>query len=232
MSVPKIYIFGDSFCWEKSYFPDAWPAQLSKKYSVQNFSMGGFSNYEIFLKICEQENRFEPGNTVLVCWSDPNRFYSNPGIKKDYKLYENYLTNFHNDFLNRFFQKQIMQEVKKILIEKKVQFLFLWSFPSDYKTEVLNANWVNALLEDYDPNNYIYMDEFENEVKPALFYFSKKEAEKFKTHKEISEFFINDARPNHIGDQKVHDAIFDLIDKFVQHKISGKINLLELMNER
>ncbi len=221
----RIFIFGDSFCWKESYFTEAWPYKLSSKFEVFNYAEGGYSNSEIFLEFLRRYEQMTESDVVIFSWSDPNRFYVNPEVKKTSNIAEIFYSHFYNKKLNEFFQKKISEEIKKMILDKKLRALFFWSFPSDYRTDKENQNWVHSILEDYHFSNYTYFDNFENEVKPALIYFSKKEALSCKTSNEVIEFFTKDGRPNHIGDQSVHDTILSIIEDFVNHKISGQIDL-------
>jgi hypothetical protein len=163
------------------------------------------------------------GSTVILAWSEPSRFYLRPGISRTDSLYEIYWTNFYNEILDNLHQKLYTDEVKRLAKLKKLKLLILWSFPSNYNiADIENPNWLHSTGNE---SEYIYIDEFDNEIKPPLIHFSKKEVAHITDHAELTNYFRKDTRSNHIGDQRIHDALHDIICEFVENKLSGKINL-------
>jgi hypothetical protein len=227
----KIYIFGDSFfCrWVETGREYGWIYQLAQKYFVVDAAQPGASNYEIYLNFLKYVNNITPEDTVILGWSDPSRFYVNSGISKNEKIYELYYKNFYNSTLSTLYQKTIMNEIKRIIKEKNIKALFFWSFPSDYiEGPKERTNWLDAILSNIDVEKYQYLDTFENEVKPALIYFSKKELVKFSSETDIITYFRDiDVRPNHMGSKRLHNELVTLVSEFVTNQKSGQIDLIK-----
>ena len=227
----KIYTFGDSFFyrWVETGREYGWIFQLAQKYFVVDAAQPGASNYEIYLNFLKYVNDITPKDTIILGWSDPSRFYVNSGISKNEKTYELYYKNFYNSALSRLYQKTIMNEIKRIIKEKNLKALFFWSFPSDYiEGPKENTNWLDAILSNIDIERYQYLENFDNEVKPALVYFSKKEVEHLTSEKEIIDYFKNtDKRPNHIGNRQLHDELVRIVSEFVKNRSAGQIDLIK-----
>lgn len=86
----KLWTFGDSFTedykefhgWSKKYIE--FKGYVPKNYTeilaemldaeYENNGHGGFDNYSIFDTICENSERFNPGDIVVINWSDTLRF--------------------------------------------------------------------------------------------------------------------------------------------------------------
>jgi hypothetical protein len=227
----NIYVFGDSFfCrWVSHNVEYGWIYQLTKKYSVFDFAIGGASNHDIYLKFLHQVNNITPDDVILFGWSDPSRFYVNPGITRDYKLY---YKNFYNKTLSMLQEKSYTSEVKNLIKEKNLKALFFWSFPSDYvEVSQENFGWVESMLADTTDQQYYYITTFENEVKPALIYFSKKEVADFKLADEVIHYFQKqDKRPNHISDKVIHDELVKIVVEFIENQTSGQIDIIKRLN--
>jgi len=219
----KVYIFGDSFFTQSLYRSNSWPDMIAKKYHVVNAAQLGASIYDIYLQFLRHYKNITKNDTVILGWSDPWRYYSKPEIPKNEELSKLYYTQFYNQDLESFYQESIMNEVNRRLKEKEIRALFFWSFPTGY--------WVDTVIQDLDHNSYIYKTEFENEVRPALIYFSKTEAAHCKTEKEIINFFKNDLRPNHLSSQKIHDELYNIVTDFIDQKIQGQIDLFQRVND-
>jgi len=218
----NIYIFGDSFCAELVPDKNAWTIKLREKFFVINEAEGGASNHEIFLKFLKYCDLMPDNSIVILSWSDPTRFYLKSGLVRTEFLYNVYWTNFYNETLDNLYQKLYTTEVKRLAKLKNLRLLVIWAFPSGYLTDRTNSNWTNSTSNDA---LYDYIDEFENEVKPPLIYFSRKEIEYITDQDKISEFFTADKRANHLGNQRVHDALYNIVCDFAENKIAGKINL-------
>ena len=225
----KIYIFGDSFCVADEHNHNSWTVKLRKKYEVINEADPGASNHQIFLKFLKYCSLMEDGSIVVLAWSDPTRFYLNPGIERTDYLYGIHWDNFYNPILDELYQRLYISEVKRLTELKRLKLLVLWSFPSGYDIGHPNANWLFKVPND---SAYTYLDTFENEIKPPLIYFSKKEIEHLNitNHKRIADFFRSDRRSNHMGDQRTHDALHDIVCDFAENQISGQINLNDRLN--
>ena len=63
-------------------------------------------------------------------------------------------------------------------------------------------------------------------------HFSKKEIEhlNINNHRRVAEYFIGDRRSNHLGDQRMHDALYNIVCDFAQGRIAGQINLNYRLN--
>jgi hypothetical protein len=82
------------------------------------------------------------------------------------------------------------------------------------------------------PPKYYYLDTFENEVKPALIYFSKKEVGHCTTTNDIIDYFKNkDNRPNHIGNVRVHNELTKIVAEFIKGRTSGQIDLIKRLSD-
>jgi hypothetical protein len=231
----KIYIFGDSFFsrWVEDNNTSGWIVQLHAKYpEVINTAVGGASNHEIYLNYLKYIDDITPDDIILFGWSDPSRFYVNPGITKDEKIYKLYYANFYNKTLSMLQEKTYMSEVKNTITEKNLKALFFWSFPSAYvEVPRENFNWLDSMLIDITDQQYYYSDTFENEIKPALIYFSKKEVADFKSPDKVVHYFQKqDKRPNHIGDQAIHDELVKIVVEFIENQTSGQIDIIKRLN--
>lgn len=85
-----LWTFGDSFTenykdhheWSrnyiefKGYVPKSYSQVMSEMLDcdLENHGGGGFDNYSIFETICENAEKFFPGDTIIVNWSDTLRF--------------------------------------------------------------------------------------------------------------------------------------------------------------
>jgi len=231
----KIYIFGDSFFyrWIETGIDYGWIVQLTNKHFVVNSAIPGASNHEIYLSFLKYSDIITPDDYVIIGWSDPSRFYVNSGISKNEKTYRVYYEKFYNKALDTLQQKTFMSEIKKIIKEKNFKTLFFWSFPSDYiDAPKENTNWADAIASNIDTTKYYYLDTFENEVRPALVYFSKNEVEQTTSSNNIIDYFKNkDNRPNHIGNVQVHNELTKIVEEFIKGRISGQIDLIKRLSD-
>lgn len=91
----KLFVFGDSFSEQrgihapysiwKGYSPDTYPHIISKKLEIPlfNFSHGGFSNSDIFQSVCQNVDKIEDGDIVIIGWSGLARFrLANPKLNR------------------------------------------------------------------------------------------------------------------------------------------------------
>lgn len=228
----KVYIFGDSFLSAESRGSFSWALKLAGKYEVVNTAQGGISNHEIFLRFLKYVDLFTESDSIIIGWSDPSRYYVIPGVTKSESTFRTYYTHFYNKELDLFHQLSYMQEIKRLIKKHNLQVLFMWSFPTDYKgIETDNPNWLDAIASDLPADNYSYQDTFENEIKPALLYFSKKDVRHFKSQKEITKYFIKDSRPNHISDQRVHEELYNIASQFIEKQLDGHIDLVKRLED-
>lgn len=231
----KLYIFGDSFSvnygqpsliqrfFEKTTIYEqqpSWIQQLSQKYKVRNFSEGGYSNSHIFLKFVENIDSITSNDFVIIGWSDVTRPYAD--IKMTQKLRELYMEYFYSHRLHREHSKMYMSTVKEILIKRNIPHLIFWSFPSYYDN---GPSWTCR-----DLNNFVYCDEFANEIRPALIYFSRIELDSNLTVQEYIEYMGNDSRLNHVGNATVHNELFKIVVDVIDGKLSGMIDLKQRLD--
>lgn len=226
----KIYIFGNSFTLNnvEEY---SWIHQLTKKYSVKNFSRAGETNGAIFLNFLKNVNAITEEDIVIICWSDYYRFYvKDPSILNKKKTLEKaYYDHFHDETLLKYHSHGYLDQIKQIVKDKNIRMIFFWAIP----TEFLDMpNWVSTKFDPTSSSSFVYSHEFENEVRPALIYFSRKElgSEVSLDENKIVEMYQHDPRPNHISDKNVHKELFTIIEEFFQGKISGSINLEDRLN--
>ena len=226
----KIYIFGDSFfIWDP--VPWSWINLLDKTYSIECCAAPGASNQEIYLSFLEHYNQITPNDLIILGWSDSNRTYVNPQVKKESYPLKLYHTTFYNKELTELYSDSIMGKIKCIVEDKNLKALFFWSFPSDYDVDNNDSNWIDALISNLDHSNYLYRKEFKNEVRPALIYFSKKEVEHLKSADKISKYFSKDRRPNHISAEHIHKELYNIVTEFLENKISGQVDLLQRLTD-
>jgi len=209
--MPKktVYMFGCSFSvdYEVSW---TWPTMLAKKYMVKNFSQEGFSNSHIYLSILENIEQMKRGDTMVVVWSDLFRFYT-INAKHKSKMLNTYLRYFHNEKLVKEHYKFYLDQVEILAREHDVQLVVVWSHPSDYGPASVDRFRYEYLHEDESQ----YIRNFENEIKPALIFYSLNEIKSLNlVNKILINYFSNDPRPNHIQSKETHSLIFKkLVDK-------------------
>ena len=218
----RLYIFGDSFSiWRPE--EQSWVHLLTEKYDVENFSYPGASNANIFLKFLEIHQCIVPEDIVIISWSDINRNYDSKNSTERRLIFDEY---FFHQTLQKMHDKSYLERTKELIKECNLKALVVWAFPSEYKFNNTPASWVQPEFNYIDYNTYEYSVDFENEVKPALVYFSRIEIEKENVSEhEILKAYARDTRPNHISNLKVHDELVKIVDEFILGKISGQINL-------
>lgn len=212
----NIYIFGDSFSINggNNYSDWAWIKQLSKKHNVINCSQPGHSNQDIMLDFLEHSNVIDEHDFVIIGWTDPNRCYTSK--KKDPNFLNIHQTMFYHHIVSQVHYNGCLNKVKQVVKDKKINLLVFWSFPSDYQTR-RNASycWNGIDFQKLTQEEYIYDVEFDNEIRPALIYFSRQEVPTNYNDAQVAKFFANDCRPNHINDQEIHNQLASVVEKFV-----------------
>jgi hypothetical protein len=218
----KLYVLGDSFSM-RSVREWSWISRLTTKYDVKNFSYSGASNANIFAKFLEIYQHISPEDAVIISWSDTNRNYDSERTAERREIFSKYF--FHPE-LHKMHDTAYLKRTKELITEYNIRALIIWAFPSDYKFNNAPANWIQPEFNYIDFNTYEYSVDFENEVKPALVYFSRIEIEKENiSQQEIIKAYTNDRRPNHIGNVKVHSELVKIVDEFIIGQTSGQINL-------
>jgi hypothetical protein len=222
MKIKNLYIFGDSFS-TPSYEKYAWIQLLSAKYNVINFSKAGNDNHSIFLDVLNNIKKLTNNDFLLIVWSDYTRFFSHD--KNSKKLQKIYYKSFFNNQLLRMQSLLYMRNIKEIIEERNLQHLICWSFP----TRIDNIDlWTNSKDFDNDSDNLFKYDiSFKNEIRPALFYFSRKEL----ANVDVLKVYSNDIRPNHIKSKDVHLLLYKTVNKYIENKLNGQVNLKELSVE-
>jgi hypothetical protein len=214
-----IFIYGDSFSLAEG--PNSWVNLLKSEHEIKNKSLGGASNHYIFLKFIEDINTLTENDIVVICWSDWSRHYSiDPKtVTENFKSFYKYFWNMQ---LLEVQSSLYLDKIKLIASEKNLRLLFIWGFPTSFGTIKF---WTDP--GDVHIEHLKYSHCFENEIRPALMYFSRKElpTEISCNQNDITEFFINDQRPNHLANKDVHIELATIIKEFYQSKISGQINL-------
>jgi hypothetical protein len=206
----KLYIFGDSFSIKSGFIYSSWINQLSKKYKVVNFSKGGTGCAEIFNQLKINIANITPDDIVLIGWSDQNR---------DFKF---------DKELQQTKYKEALTTAKELLVNRGIRHLVFWSFPSDDSKKI---GWCDEGFDNIHHSEYDYIVRFENEIVPALIWFSKQEVINNRwPDEQVIDYFGNDTRVNHLGEQKIHNVLFEIVDEFIQNKISGHVSLCQRLD--
>ena len=226
-------MFGDSFLADQSVHKNkklidgvltvdqSWVQQLSRKYSVRNLSSPGSSNSDIFLKFVENIDNITSEDFVLIGWSDATRPYCLEKITP--RLREIYMTYFYNPRLHVENQTLYMKSVSDTLIERNINHLVFWSFPTGYIGK--NTSWVSR-----DHEAYTYNANFKNEIRPALVYFSRIELDSNLTPEAVIAQMGNDNRPNHINTELVHNELAKVVREVIEGNLSGMIDLKQRLD--
>lgn len=218
----KIYIIGDSFASLTYQNSGSWVMLLSKKYNVEHVSLCGGSTQEIMLKFLDWSNEITSNDIVVLGISDPHRFYiSDSSIR--HTVWESYYKHFYNETISQIHYQACLNKIKQHAKEKNIKLLIFWSFPSDYRSSI---KWSSKDFQKISYNDYIYDIEFDNEIRPALIYFSRLEVPAHLSSTQIGEFYANDVRPCHIDNFDIHKKIYNVVDNFYNNNISGQINLI------
>jgi hypothetical protein len=209
-----IFMYGDSFSVSNKVRYTSWIDQLHGKHQLTNRSIEGASNHYIFLKFMEDLDRITTDDLVVFCWSENQRYYQKD-TKKTQEVDQLYHKHFYNQRLLEMQSEMYLDKIEAVVKERKIHMLFFWAFPSGY-TDSKNWWWISS--KSVSEDRLIYSHTFENEVRPALMYFSRMELSE-------ENFPINDIRPNHIASQRLHDELFKIVDDVFHHRLEGQINL-------
>jgi hypothetical protein len=169
----------------------------------------------------DELDRITPADLVVFCWSENHRYYQKD-TKKTQEINQLYHKHFFNQRLLEMQSDMYLDKIKAVVEERKIRMLFFWAFPSGY---VDSSNWVSSKFISED--SLVYSHTFENEVRPALMYFSRIEIpnEQSNTIEKLLDFASKDIRPNHMANQKLHDELFKIVDDVFHHRLVGQINL-------
>ena len=218
----KLYILGDSFA-THDFREWSWINALTAKYNVENFSYSGASNANIFAKFLDIYRGISPNDVVIIGWSDMYRNYDSQRTAERRVMFDSY---FFHPTLHKMHDTLYLQRTNELIKENNLRALIVWAFPSEYKFNNAPASWIQPEFNYIDYNTYEYSVNFENEVKPALVHFSRLEIEKENiSEQEVLNAYMNETRPNHISNRKVHSELTKIVDEFISGTISGQINL-------
>ena len=205
----EILVFGDSFS-VASPHKWSWINLLSEKYKLNNHSKIGLSTSQVRDRLKSVViNDESHDNFLIICLTDKTREYMN---------IEDPAWNAKSTLL----YKQSLSDIKEILKNQKNNFVIIWSFPSEYGKV---KGWLSNNFIYVDKNTYEYFISFNNEIKPALIYYSRQECSHITNEDRLAKFFVQDIRPNHIANPDVHKRIAETVVKFINKEISGSVNL-------
>jgi len=129
-------------------YPKIWPELLSEELNLKlnNPAEGGSSNYDIFQSLCDNVDKFQKGDVIIVGWSYKERFrlasYTSGIFKKvgpnfDIKQLDNITANTVEEILFNRSHNTWVEEIrswekiiKKLCASLEIQILF-WSFDLD-----------------------------------------------------------------------------------------------------
>lgn len=129
-------------------YPKIWPELLSEKLNLRlnNPADGGSSNYDIFQSLCDNVDKFQKGDVIIVGWSYKERFrlvsYSDRMFRKvgpnfDIGHLDNITANTVEEILFNRCHSTWVEEIrswekiiKKLCASLEIQVLF-WSFDPD-----------------------------------------------------------------------------------------------------
>ena len=214
-----IFIYGDSF--SLPHGGNSWVNRLDKDHKIVNRSLGGASNHYIFLKFMEDANHITADDIVIISWSDWSRHYSiDPTtVSESFKSFYKY---FWNMPLLELQSSLYLDKIKAVVKEKNIRMLFIWGFPTSFGDVKFWTDPGDVLIDQLE-----YSHSFENEIRPALMYFSRKELPKNVSNNQelITQYFRNDTRSNHIADTTLHIKLATIVEEFYKTNICGQIDL-------
>jgi hypothetical protein len=214
-----IFIYGDSF--SLPHGGNSWVNRLDKDHKIVNRSLGGASNHYIFLKFMEDANHITADDIVIISWSDWSRHYSiDPTtVSESFKSFYKY---FWNEPLLELQSSLYLDKIKAVVKERNIRMLFIWGFPTSFGDVKFWTDPGDVLIDQLE-----YSHSFENEIRPALMYFSRKELPKNVSNNQelITQYFRNDTRSNHIADTTIHIKLATIVEEFYKTNICGQIDL-------
>lgn len=222
LNISMIYIFGGSLT-EDKLITDSWPTMLAQTFQVTNLSIPSASNSYIFLKFSEIAEQLTSDDVVIVAWQTYTRPYINLteinklSINDRYEHLDYYQRFFTLDSIDRLHYETYLKMIKQICKEKSVKLIALWGSPTNYVPD--------APVTLTNSSTFTYATTFDNEIRPALIYFSEIERAKLPL-KEAEEYTHTDPRPNHIEDRSVHNKIYNAVSDFINNKAKGLVSLL------
>jgi len=219
-----IYIFGGSYAVNENN-PISWVTQLNQNYQVTNLAKSNTSNSDMLLALLAVHEKLTSKDIVIVVWNDYMFPYTgsirNLPLEKQEKLLADYFEYFYNNELAFEHYLYTLKRFKELCSQSKL--IVLWSSPSN-QSSTFTWPWEQDFHLNY--KKHTFATTFENEIRPGLVYFSKREIKEMNLKgNELKQMLIDDPRPNHIGSESVHNAIYESINKFIANDATGVVNL-------
>jgi hypothetical protein len=219
-----IYIFGGSYAVNENN-PISWVTQLDQTYQVTNLAKANTSNSDMLLASMAVHKKLTRDDVVIVVWNDYMFPYTgsirNLPLEKQEKLLADYFEYFYNDELAFEHYLYTLNRFKELCSQSKL--IVLWSTPSN-QSLIFTWPWE----QDFHLNwkKHTFATTFENEIRPGLVYFSKRELKEMNLKGDaLKNMLTDDPRPNHIGSVSVHNKIYETINKFITNSTTGVVNL-------
>lgn len=219
-----IYIFGGSYAVNENN-PTSWVTKLDQTYQVTNLAKANTSNSDMLLSLLAVHEKLTSDDVVIVAWHDYMFPYTGSirtlPLEKRGKLLDDYFKYFYNDELAFEHYLYTLNRFKELCSKSKL--IVLWSTPSNQPTtyawpweQDFHLNW----------KKHTFAVTFENEIRPGLVYFSKRELKEMNLRGDaLKNMLTDDPRPNHIGSASVHNEIYETINKFITNTTTGVVNL-------
>ncbi len=135
-------------------YPKIWPELLSEKLNLKlnNTAVGGASNYEILQSFCDNVEKFQEGDIVIIGWSYKERFrvvdyfdgtFVKVGAGYAAELYNISKNTIEEILFNRAHEKWLEEiqswekAIRRLCYSSKVQLVF-WSFDSNIYKDSLD----------------------------------------------------------------------------------------------
>ena len=144
-------------------YPKIWPELLSEKLNLKlnNAAVGGASNYEILQSFCDNVEKFQQGDIVIIGWSYKERFrvvdyfdgtFVKVGAGYSAKVYNISKNTIDEMLFNRAHEKWLEEiqswekAIRRLCNNSKVQLVF-WSFDPNIYKDSLNFDLVQLGAE-------------------------------------------------------------------------------------
>lgn len=144
-------------------YPKIWPELLSEKLNLKlnNAAVGGASNYEILQSFCDNVEKFQEGDIVIIGWSYKERFrvvdyfdgtFVKVGAGYNAELYNISINTINEMLFNRAHEKWLEEiqswekAIRRLCNSSKVQLVF-WSFDSNIYKDNLDFDLVQLGAE-------------------------------------------------------------------------------------
>lgn len=144
-------------------YPKIWPELLSEKLNLKlnNAAVGGASNYEILQSFCDNVEKFQEGDIVIIGWSYKERFrvvdyfdgkFVKVGAGYNAELYNISINTINEMLFNRAHEKWLEEiqswekAIRRLCNSSRVQLVF-WSFDSNIYKDKLDFDLVQLGAE-------------------------------------------------------------------------------------